>query len=59
MTNGRKIDIDRLVYSLNRAPASTRDAVLPVLREEFPEVLWTRHHDGRADAMIIIDGYRP
>jgi hypothetical protein len=59
VTNGRKIDIDRLVNSLNRAPASTRDAVLPVLREAFPEVLWTKHHDGRADAAIIDEWYRP
>lgn len=53
MTNGRKIDIDRIVDSLNRLPKHVQDAVLPVFQEEFPDLLWTRMASGVVDVSTV------
>jgi hypothetical protein len=59
MTNGKKLDIDRLTNAINLGGYDLVHAVLPLLREEFPEVLWTVQSDGRLDAEVITYGYRP
>lgn len=59
MTNGHKIDIDRLVEGLNSMDRDARDAhILPVLRETFPNVVWTVSSKGEVDANVH-PGYRP
>ena len=50
MTND---DIIRLLDSLNRWPEAARREMLPVLREAFPEILWTIDHAGRVTAQHI------
>jgi hypothetical protein len=57
MTNGRKLDIDMLVGAINRQGTIAVAFALPILKEAFPEILWTRGHDGRLDAMVN-GGYR-
>ena len=58
-TDGRKLDIDRLVEAVNSLPADgTRQATVGSLREHFPAIGWTTLRDGRITAFVN-EGYRP
>lgn len=60
-TDGRKLDIDRLVEAVNSLPKDgliTRQDVFAALREHFPKIIWLTLHDGALIAHVHAD-YRP
>ena len=52
------LNINRLCEAVNGIDQNSKTAVLSALREMFPEIIWTKSHDGRVSGAVH-EGYRP
>jgi hypothetical protein len=58
-TDGRKLDIDRLVEAINGQDQPTIRLMRAALADAFPDVCWTLNGRGELHADIVSEGYRP